>query len=272
MAREFASYGVDAHAFRRLAGFRSSQSAIVVDARGERLIVTHLGDAPDDASWLPLDEVRGAGRRPRRRALARRRDRAVRRRARGGRAVGARRRRRRRRRDRRARVARRPRRVLRARARALGVAAGRCGHGRARRRARARLVVDAAGAVACAVTCGELGSWWLTRGGTFHVPAPAIEAVDTLGAGDVFHGAYALALAEGLDVGAAARFATIAAAIKCTREWRARGVPDPRRRGEVRGTGMKRVLGCRSLPPRAIRREAPCTLAAPGTPSMRWSR
>jgi sulfofructose kinase len=61
MAREFASYGVDATAFRRIAGFRSSQSAIVVDARGERLIVTHLGDAPDDAGWLPLDNVRAAG-------------------------------------------------------------------------------------------------------------------------------------------------------------------------------------------------------------------
>ena len=49
MAREFASYGVDARGFRLIAGCRSSQSAIVVDARGERLIVTHLGDVPDDA-------------------------------------------------------------------------------------------------------------------------------------------------------------------------------------------------------------------------------
>jgi sulfofructose kinase len=82
-----------------------------------------------------------------------------------------------------------------------------------------------AGAVACAVTCGELGSWWLARDGAFHVPAPSIDAVDTLGAGDVFHGAYALALAEGRDVRAAAHFATIAAAIKCTRDGGRAGCP-----------------------------------------------
>ena len=57
------------------------------------------------------------------------------------------------------------------------------------------------------------------------MPAPAVDAVDTLGAGDVFHGAYALALAEGRDIAAAARFATLAAAIKCTRDGGRAGCP-----------------------------------------------
>jgi sulfofructose kinase len=41
--------------------------------------------------------------------------------------------------------------------------------------------------------------------------------VDTLSAGDVFHGAFALALLEGQLVAEAARFACVAAALKCTR-------------------------------------------------------
>jgi sulfofructose kinase len=62
------------------------------------------------------------------------------------------------------------------------------------------------------------------RGGP-HVPAPRIDAVDTLGAGDVWHGAFALRLAEGADEIAAVRFANAAAALKCTRPWGREGCP-----------------------------------------------
>jgi len=41
--------------------------------------------------------------------------------------------------------------------------------------------------------------------------------VDTLGAGDVFHGAIALANTEDQDLQAALKFASAAAALKCTR-------------------------------------------------------
>jgi sugar/nucleoside kinase (ribokinase family) len=57
--------------------------------------------------------------------------------------------------------------------------------------------------------------WW--DGNTQRLPVFAVEAVDTLAAGDVFHGAFALALAEGLAGVAALRFAAAAAALKCTR-------------------------------------------------------
>jgi len=57
------------------------------------------------------------------------------------------------------------------------------------------------------------------------MPAYRVDVVDTLGAGDVFHGAYALALAEGRAVADAARFANAAAAIKCTRASGRRGIP-----------------------------------------------
>ena len=43
------------------------------------------------------------------------------------------------------------------------------------------------------------------------------SVVDTLAAGDVFHGAFALALLEGRGIEGAARFACAAASLKCTR-------------------------------------------------------
>jgi sulfofructose kinase len=50
--------------------------------------------------------------------------------------------------------------------------------------------------------------------------------VDTLGAGDVLHGAFALAIARGQRVDRALRFACAAAAIKCTRPGGREGAPD----------------------------------------------
>ncbi|MDR0440933.1 MAG: PfkB family carbohydrate kinase, partial [Candidatus Accumulibacter sp.] len=44
-----------------------------------------------------------------------------------------------------------------------------------------------------------------------------VKVVDTLAAGDVFHGAFALALVEGKNIEDAARFACAAASLKCTR-------------------------------------------------------
>ncbi|MGG5807700.1 PfkB family carbohydrate kinase [Falsiroseomonas sp. CW058] len=68
-----------------------------------------------------------------------------------------------------------------------------------------------------AVTLGAAGSLWWREGGIVPLPAPRVAARDTTGCGDVFHGAYALALAEGAAVEQAARFATAAAALKAER-------------------------------------------------------
>lgn len=50
-----------------------------------------------------------------------------------------------------------------------------------------------------------------------HLPSPRVEAVDTLAAGDVFHGTFALGLAEGWDEERAIAVASAAAALKCLR-------------------------------------------------------
>ena len=76
------------------------------------------------------------------------------------------------------------------------------------------------------VTAGAGGCTWLDDGALRHLPAFAVEVVDTLGAGDVFHGALAVALGEGRGEAEAVRFASAAAALKCTRFGGRAGIPD----------------------------------------------
>ena len=76
-----------------------------------------------------------------------------------------------------------------------------------------------------AVTDGPNGVYWLDDGVLKHVPAFKVEAVDSLGAGDAFHGAFTLALAEGRSLLEAMRFASATAALKCTHFGGAAGVP-----------------------------------------------
>jgi sulfofructose kinase len=68
-----------------------------------------------------------------------------------------------------------------------------------------------------AVTRGAAGSLWLIDGDLVSIPAFRVPVADTTGCGDVFHGAYALALSEGRAPLEAARFATAAAALKAER-------------------------------------------------------
>ncbi|MBI3702689.1 MAG: sugar kinase [Rhizobiales bacterium] len=76
-----------------------------------------------------------------------------------------------------------------------------------------------------AVTDGPHGVTWLDAGHARHMPAFKVEAIDSLGAGDAFHGAFTLALAEGRDVEDAMRFAGATAALKCTKFGGASGAP-----------------------------------------------
>ncbi|WP_291851077.1 sugar kinase [Bradyrhizobium sp.] len=67
-------------------------------------------------------------------------------------------------------------------------------------------------------TRGARGTIWLDESGSIQeTPAFPVHTVDTLGAGDIFHGAFALAITEGQELRQALRFASAAAALKCTR-------------------------------------------------------
>jgi sulfofructose kinase len=67
-------------------------------------------------------------------------------------------------------------------------------------------------------TRGPRGTIWLDETGNLQqTPAFPVHTVDTLGAGDVFHGAFALAITEKQGLREALRFASAAAALKCTR-------------------------------------------------------
>ena len=77
-----------------------------------------------------------------------------------------------------------------------------------------------------AVTSGDKGSYWLEEGQLKRCPAESIEAVDTCGAGDVFHGAFAAAMAERRSVGEAMHFAGVVAALKCQTFGGSLGVPN----------------------------------------------
>jgi sugar/nucleoside kinase (ribokinase family) len=68
-----------------------------------------------------------------------------------------------------------------------------------------------------AVTNGADDILWLEGSSLRVARAFLVAAVDTLGAGDVFHGAFTLALAEGCGLGDALTVAAAAAALKCTR-------------------------------------------------------
>jgi sulfofructose kinase len=96
----------------------------------------------------------------------------------------------------------------------------------------------AAGAQVAMVTLGERGVLWIRGHGLHRQSAFAVRAVDTTGAGDVFHAALLMALTElteletgpavelGIDnITTAVRFASAAAALKCTQRHGVMGTP-----------------------------------------------
>ncbi|MDR3441015.1 PfkB family carbohydrate kinase [Telmatospirillum sp.] len=76
------------------------------------------------------------------------------------------------------------------------------------------------------VTAGSDGCYWLESGDLQYEPSHPVSVVDTTGAGDVFHGAMLVALAEGRPIRQAVRFACLVAALKCTRVGGRDGIPD----------------------------------------------
>ncbi|MEW6147187.1 MAG: sugar kinase [Pseudomonadota bacterium] len=216
MASAFTAEGVDVENFRLFPDGRSSVSGIIVDSLGERQIVNFRGLYPEAADWLPLDAVAQASS-----VLADPRW-----------VEGAA--------------------TLFGEARARGIPTVLDGDmadaevferllpltdhaifsepaltayaGSADDRSLAGLARF--GCRVVAVTRGEGGVSWYEQGRLHRQAAYAVDVVDTTGAGDVFHGAYALAIGAGLDVRAAMAFSAATAAMKCRHAGGRNGIPD----------------------------------------------
>ena len=81
------------------------------------------------------------------------------------------------------------------------------------------------GARIAVITAGRSGCWYSAGEEPGHCPAFEVEVVDTTGAGDVFHGAFAYALARGWELARCVEFAAAVAALKCTQLGGRTGIP-----------------------------------------------
>ena len=215
MRASLAADGIDVANFRLFADGRSSVSGIIVDSSGERQIVNFRGSFPEAADWLALDDVAQASA-----VLADPRwvDGAV---------------------------------ALFSKARARNIPTVLDGdvadaevferllpltdHAIFSEPALAAFAGSADDASLAtlarfncrvvAVTRGGEGVSWYENGRLQRRAAYPVAVVDTTGAGDVFHGAYVLAIGAGLNVPDAMAFAAAAAALKCTRSGGRAGIP-----------------------------------------------
>ena len=212
--RDLEAEGLPTRRIRRIANSRTPFSTILVDRNGERLVVPFTDpDLDRDAGWLPLDEIKGS------RAVL-----ADVRWVEGARAALS-------------------------RARSEGVAtildadiadvdvlrllipladhvlfsepALSLVTSAARPRVALLQVASRLDALIVGVTLGEQGALVRCREDPpdilRHFRAPRIRAVDTLNAGDVWHGAYAFGLANDWSLERTVAMANVAAAMKCER-------------------------------------------------------
>jgi ribokinase len=82
---------------------------------------------------------------------------------------------------------------------------------------RAARALSARGTPFVIITLGKSGALLWDGATATHLPAPQVEAIDTTAAGDVFNGALAVGLDEGMSLAEAALFANHAAALSVTR-------------------------------------------------------
>jgi ribokinase len=75
------------------------------------------------------------------------------------------------------------------------------------------------------MTLGVQGAILVYEGNTVHVPAPAVQVVDTTAAGDCFAGAFTVALTECQEISHALRFAVYTSALKVTKFGAQSGLP-----------------------------------------------
>lgn len=83
------------------------------------------------------------------------------------------------------------------------------------------------------ITLGERGLIWQHGAESGVMPAMTVNAIDTTGAGDAFHGAFAAAVAAGLDWLAVLRYASVAGSLCCIRMGARLGLPSKQEHDSV---------------------------------------
>jgi len=78
---------------------------------------------------------------------------------------------------------------------------------------------------AVVITLGERGLIWQRGSERGALPAFPVQAIDTTGAGDAFHGAFAAAVAAGMNWPETLRYASAAGALCCTQTGARQGLP-----------------------------------------------
>ncbi len=209
MRLALASEGIDPKGLFTVKGTQSSHASVIVDAKGQRLVVPfHDPQVDTSPSWLPLQDLSNVDllhcdvRWPEgaETALRAAREQGVSTMVDGD-------------------VAPRPvlQRLMPLADYAVFSDAGLLAYTGLHNVQEALLTVAAQHSQHVGASCGEDGYYWVENGHIAHVSALQVDVVDTLSAGDVFHGAFALAVLEGQGIAAAARFACVAASLKCTR-------------------------------------------------------
>ncbi len=84
---------------------------------------------------------------------------------------------------------------------------------------------EALGLRTLTITLGEEGSITFSDEGVYRMPPFTVEAVDTTGAGDVFHGGYIYGLLQGWEIRDTLAFASALAAMKCRNMGGRAGIP-----------------------------------------------
>jgi sulfofructose kinase len=90
------------------------------------------------------------------------------------------------------------------------------------------------------VTHGEQGALYIVDDVLYQVPVPEINAVDTVGAGDNFHAAFALALTRGFDIHQTVKFSVAVASLSCREYGGRQGVPTWAQAVEIAGSLAER--------------------------------
>lgn len=94
------------------------------------------------------------------------------------------------------------------------------------------------------ITMGQEGSVGMMRGeDPAFVPSLRVDAVDTTGAGDVFHGAFLAAWLRHQSITYSMRFASVVAGIKCMKPGGRAGIPDLTRAEQVLDRWSSGVTG-----------------------------